>query len=247
MDRVYCNTSDAVFYSCDYGSRFLGCCANTSPNEVCANGCSSGSDLEVAAFESMYYENISPQSCDSTDGDEEAEWYTCLITSPPFLGCCTSNPCTQDGCPSNDLVAARLSTNETSKESFSAITFRDPSTSHDRTGAIIGSVLGGLVFIVVVQCALFWYWRRVRRSDVKKLDGKQSPQGTILPPRPRTNNAPILLISSIQIPILPCHLWCRNHQMMQKTSRVLSMNSTQIPCPSANSVHQLRHARCTSL
>lgn len=35
-----------------------------------------------------------------------SEWYICAHTSPPFSGCCKSNACAQNQCPSKDLMAA---------------------------------------------------------------------------------------------------------------------------------------------
>ncbi|KAJ9602820.1 hypothetical protein H2200_012600 [Cladophialophora chaetospira] len=37
-------------------------------------------------------------------------WYTCAANSVPFQGCCVSNPCNGQGCPSVDLRAAAVHT-----------------------------------------------------------------------------------------------------------------------------------------
>lgn len=125
MSGFYCNDSsptNSVFYSCDYGSRFLGCCADTSPNEVCEHGCSGGSVLEVAIFNSFDFDPIDKQSCEHTDGGQEGTWYTCPGDLSAFLGCCTIDPC-PSGCPLENLVAAQLSTETNSKGIFSSVTF----------------------------------------------------------------------------------------------------------------------------
>lgn len=119
--------------------------------------------------------------------------------------------------------------------------------SHDKTKAIIGGVLGGLAFFVIVQGALLWFWKKARKSDIQESNENRSPQGAVHLLRPLPNLALILLISSIQILISPFHLQCQDQQMIQTSSTALSMNSTQILCPLAKSVHQMHHEQCTSL
>lgn len=87
------------FYACDYGSRFVGCCTV----EPCVNGCAE-TQLKPASFLKEKYKDVTGALCPG-----ESNWWTCAGTTPPFLGCCKSNPCTQNGCPSKDLMAAILS------------------------------------------------------------------------------------------------------------------------------------------
>ena len=108
-----------TFYACDFGERFLGCCENGSPTDTCTNGCPQ-EDLLPASFDKEYYNYITKTAC--TRGD----WWSCEDTSPPFLGCCLSNPCL-DGCPPGDLTAAIFSQNQTSNPLYSAIP--DPPTT----------------------------------------------------------------------------------------------------------------------
>ena len=108
---------NATFYACDFGERFLGCCANGSPAVTCIHGCPQ-EDLLPASFEEEYYDYVTRASC--TRGD----WWSCANISPPFLGCCLSNPCL-DGCPPSDLTAAIFSPNQTDNPLYSAI----PNTS----------------------------------------------------------------------------------------------------------------------
>lgn len=131
-----------TFYACDFGERFLGCCEYGSPAETCRAGCPQ-EDLLPASFEKEYYYYITPAAC--TKGD----WWSCANTSPPFLGCCLSNPCF-DGCPPGDLTAAVFSQNQTDNPLYSAIpgapapasstTFSSTSTAASSTpGRITGA------------------------------------------------------------------------------------------------------------
>ena len=92
--------SGGTWYACSSGSNFVGCC-NSEP---CSNGCPDG-NLEPASFDPNYYGQFSDQQCSSG-----SRWYTCSKTSPPFLGCCKSNPCIS-GCPVGDVTAGFLSSN----------------------------------------------------------------------------------------------------------------------------------------
>ena len=41
------------------------------------------------------------------DCPDPASWYACT-SGTSFLGCCLSDPCTRDGCPASDLMAAEM-------------------------------------------------------------------------------------------------------------------------------------------
>lgn len=107
-------TLNVTFYACDFGERFLGCCDPGSPADTCINGCPQ-QNLLPATFDAEYYDYVTRAAC--TSGD----WWSCANTSPPFLGCCLSNPCL-DGCPFSDLTAAIFSENQTDNPLYSAIT-----------------------------------------------------------------------------------------------------------------------------
>lgn len=104
---------NVTFYACDFGEKFLGCCENGSPASTCTNGCPQ-EDLLPASFEKVYYDYVTRAAC--TRGD----WWSCADISPPFLGCCLSNPCL-GGCPPSDLTAAIFSLNQTDNPLYSAI------------------------------------------------------------------------------------------------------------------------------
>ena len=104
---------NVTFYACDFGERFLGCCVNGSSADTCTHGCPQ-EDLLPASFEKEYYDYTTRAACMSGD------WWSCESTTPPFLGCCLSNPC-QSGCPPSDLRAAIFTPNQTDNPLYSAI------------------------------------------------------------------------------------------------------------------------------
>ncbi|OCK92398.1 uncharacterized protein K441DRAFT_570129, partial [Cenococcum geophilum 1.58] len=65
--------SGGNWYSCGYGSRFVGCCKS----QPCVNNCPAG-NLEPASFDPSYYGKFPDQECSA------GSWYTCTGTTPPF-------------------------------------------------------------------------------------------------------------------------------------------------------------------
>ncbi|KAI1758861.1 hypothetical protein GGR53DRAFT_198024 [Hypoxylon sp. FL1150] len=177
--------------------RFIGCC-DVDP---CADGsgnCPSRS-LHPAGFDTAKYSEILVQSCDSDSSD--ADWFTC--TNGPFLGCCKSNPCDNEGtCSAGDLVAASLSDDADNAEIFltsssagpsstistsmsstsSAIATSTPASSQEDTSGssgtpvakIVGGTVGGVAGLILVVCFIFLYMRR-RAADARE---KQSALAT---------------------------------------------------------------------
>ncbi|KAL8697931.1 MAG: hypothetical protein Q9201_006850 [Fulgogasparrea decipioides] len=117
--------------ACGFGSRFVGCCLDASA--ACVNGCSD-EDLKPASFVKEHYLDITSSTC-----PEGSQWYTCATPDIPFMGCCTSNPCQLNGCPTNDLRAAYLSTDEAEAAPYSAVAdpsaVRTPASSLSPTSA----------------------------------------------------------------------------------------------------------------
>ena len=184
---------NVTFYACDFGERFLGCCANGSPADTCTAGCPQ-EDLLPASFEKEYYAYTTSAAC--TQGN----WWSCEDTLPPFLGCCLSNPCLS-GCPATDLRAAIFSPNQTDNPLYSAnldtstaassttssstsnaasstslhapgavhSTITSPSLIHKNpTKEIVGAVTGGIVavgFIFIVMLLLYRRLRSQRKTD----------------------------------------------------------------------------------
>ncbi|KAL8981805.1 MAG: hypothetical protein Q9205_003518 [Flavoplaca limonia] len=185
------------FSACGYGSRFVGCCLESSA--ACVDGCSQ-ENLKPASFVEQHYSNITKSQCPAG-----SKWWTCQFTLPTFMGCCTSDPCAQDGCPVDDLRAAKLSTDETEAGPYSALP--DPaatqtpsmsvspssssspssaaqsasgtatsetspsSTSH--TGTVVGGIVGGIVVVALLAILAFALLRRRRQ--------RQSPAAIALP------------------------------------------------------------------
>lgn len=114
-----------AWVACGFGSRFLGCCLQASA--ACLNGCSTD-DLKPASFLKDRYLDVTGSVC---PGD--SLWYTCKNTDPTFLGCCTSDPCAQNGCPTLDLRAARLSTDEAEAAPYSALPNPSSTTAQTST------------------------------------------------------------------------------------------------------------------
>ena len=181
------------WYVCDAGSRFVGCCNN----DPCSLGCKQG-NLKPASFNPAFYSLFPDILCDS------ASFYTCQNASPPFLGCCKSDPCNR-GCPTVDLVAAYLPDNErtacqfyargcppaSSTETASAPTSTPPASSSmtvpqaavsrkSSTGPIVGGVVGGVVGFAMIMILLFYCYRhsaksrKLRNSEVDARDSQQS-------------------------------------------------------------------------
>ncbi|KAL9010587.1 MAG: hypothetical protein Q9173_004498 [Seirophora scorigena] len=169
--------------ACGFGSRFVGCCLEAS--SACIIDCSA-EHLKPASFAKDRYLDVPGSVC-----PDDALWYTCQSTVPTFMGCCTSNPCLQHGCPAADLRAAHLSTNDAEAEPYSAIlgpeqtalesaassssTPSPPSSSatapapsstpHTDAPALVGGIIGGVaaaVFLASLAIAFFFLRRRRR-------------------------------------------------------------------------------------
>lgn len=97
--------SEGDFYICQGNStQFIGCCTS---NPCAVDGSCPQEHLRSSSFNGSYYDEIQPQACVTS----AAEWYTCNHETIPFLGCCSSNPCYAEGCPTHDLISAKLSDN----------------------------------------------------------------------------------------------------------------------------------------
>ncbi|KAK3395325.1 hypothetical protein B0T20DRAFT_31578 [Sordaria brevicollis] len=97
------------YYMCvDSKVEFIGCCT-VNPCTEERGGVCPDERLRVATFSSAKYEEIPAQMCAVVT--TEALWYTCNGTTPPFLGCCVTNPCRNGNCPTDDLRPAILNNN----------------------------------------------------------------------------------------------------------------------------------------
>src|SRR4051812_25136386 len=88
------------FHICENTTReFIGCCTM----DPCADGSGLCDKLHLreASFSESSYLVIPPQSCETSGGADN--FYTCKANNPPFLGCCTINPCVNMTFPSSNL------------------------------------------------------------------------------------------------------------------------------------------------
>ncbi|KAK3361952.1 hypothetical protein B0T24DRAFT_98779 [Lasiosphaeria ovina] len=126
--------SGGAFYTCqNNATEFLGCCTS----DPCRDG--SGrcpvANLRPASFPAELYYDIPPQECGSSgagsgsSSDPAALWYTCALTDPPFLGCCTANPCSSGSCPSGSLAAAKLNSDAGARSPFLSKSTTDTASS----------------------------------------------------------------------------------------------------------------------
>jgi hypothetical protein len=161
-----------TWYVCGAGSKskFVGCCS-TDPCSSKSNGCPAGS-LQPAAFSASAYGTFADQECSA------GLFYTC--TSPPFLGCCKSNPCAQGGCPRTDLASAFLSSDPGKAADFlpksksaggaapSAVGSMPMTESHASngmsTGAIVGIAIAAVAIIAGLTGAFIYVFVKRRRA-----------------------------------------------------------------------------------
>ncbi len=177
-----CPTGGSFYICQNNATEFIGCCT-TNP---CANG--SGecpkANLRPTSFSGDAYGDIPPQQC--AGNDKAALFYTCMHNVPPFLGCCTSNPCASGSCPSSRLSAAKLSTDPAARAAFVTEVSppqappQPPSTeTHSGgglpTGAIVGIAVGGaLVVFAVIGLVMYrcgWLARKRKERQTVMAQG----------------------------------------------------------------------------
>lgn len=163
--------SGGAFYICDKSAQeFIGCCTS----DPCADG--SGQcpkeNLRSSSFSGDKYKDIPAQEC--AGNNETARWYTCMATLPPFLGCCSDNPCATGACLANELEAARLSPDSAARAAFLALETTTPASTDNGgmalpAGAIWGIVIGSLVLVMALVAVLVykcgWYARKRKERE----------------------------------------------------------------------------------
>jgi hypothetical protein len=166
---------------------FLGCCMI----DPCAMGCPAGA-LYPASFNPAIYGAFRDSNCSGGP----TNFWTCPVTSPTFLGCCASNPCSNGGqCPREDLSAAYLNADigaaqlqlflgiesNTAGPPYIAAapdvantppTWAVPHDSKLSRGSIAGIINGSMaVFLIIAVLATIFRFKLVR---------KQNPNRTLL-------------------------------------------------------------------
>lgn len=168
------------FHICENTKReFIGCCTTDPCSD--GSGLCETTNLRAASFSESSYLDIQPQSCDSTGGDNH--FYTCTANDPPFIGCCTINPCVNMTCPSANLRAAVLSSDHDDRASFLS-----PSTSPHggkssasakpglnglSSGAVAGIVVSIVILLVLIGGFVLWRrhnWTPLRSSRPRHRD-----------------------------------------------------------------------------
>jgi hypothetical protein len=100
------------FFVCEHNTtEFIGCCT-IDPRQD-GRGICPEENLRNASFSPSGFAEIMPQDC----GDDSSSWYTCNFTSPPFLGCCKTNPCDAP-CAPGDIAPAKLSNDGVARGAF---------------------------------------------------------------------------------------------------------------------------------
>lgn len=117
------------FYTCDYSSRFLGCCTN----DPCDDGCPA--DKVRLITYNTGFTRPSPGLCSAG-----SFWYKCPKTDPLF-GCCRREACWSGGFLDANLTAATLSADSQAKDPWSS---SGKPSKGENTGAIVGGVVGGV-------------------------------------------------------------------------------------------------------
>ncbi|ROW01907.1 hypothetical protein VMCG_05531 [Cytospora schulzeri] len=159
------------FYVCqDAETQFLGCCTI----DPCASGkgyCPQDS-LRNSSYSKDSYISIPPENCASPYNS--TSWYTCSGVTPPFMGCCASNPCRNNGCPSDDLLAARVDDDPSNASVFLTATGTAPSSTASSsadnsstslsTGAIVGIAIGSSFTALIAAVILFLCYKRREKA-----------------------------------------------------------------------------------
>ncbi|KAJ5885104.1 hypothetical protein N7495_009614 [Penicillium taxi] len=167
--------SGGTWYVCPNAPHFVGCCSSDPCTNVDANSTSPCPDVYYASFDPSIFNSILPNSCiDSANG----HWYTCNYTDPPFLGCCSSNACTnKTGCSADDLLAAAWSS--ASRNQFTL--FQDEGTGDNDdegsggggglSGGAIAGIVVGVVAALAIVGALVWFFMRRRNKKAAAMSG----------------------------------------------------------------------------
>ncbi|RDW61160.1 uncharacterized protein DSM5745_10658 [Aspergillus mulundensis] len=158
-----------TWYACPDQPYFVGCCSSDPCTGISPRSTSPCPENGTypASFNPAIFDSFLPNTC---IGAENAHWYTCNFTTPPFLGCCLKNPCAEGNCSAEDLVQAAWSDAGGNKNQYEL--FRDEAAGSDELsgGAIAGIVIGAVAALGIVL-ALGWLCMRRRRRRKNRTPG----------------------------------------------------------------------------
>ncbi|KAK1778162.1 hypothetical protein QBC45DRAFT_170043 [Copromyces sp. CBS 386.78] len=175
------------FYICsDSPVEFFGCCS-IDPCTEAAGGFCPDDKVEYASFSADKWYEIPGQQCFRPN---EGVWWACRQINTPFLGCCTTNPCAEEGCPLENIRPAILSnqTYEHDQILYPKGSGIVPQPSETRAGdggdgglskgAIAGIAVGAVIAALIIFAGIMWKcgWLPGKKKD----DGNQeaeAPQG----------------------------------------------------------------------
>ncbi|KAG8161252.1 hypothetical protein KVR01_009516 [Diaporthe batatas] len=165
-----------TFYSCSEATHhFIGCC--TENPCIDGTGYCPQTSLRYTSYNKDSYRSILPQSCVAPYN--ESTWYTCSEIDSPFMGCCSSNPCADGGCPQKDLLAAQVSDIEENAAPFMASA--SSSGGGLSKGAIAGIAVGCAAAVLIVVGILFLLYRRREKRRRDELASKAQPNAEATP------------------------------------------------------------------
>ena len=169
--------SGGTWYACPDEPYFLGCCSS----DPCTNSNTTSPcpDVYAASFNPSIFDSISPNTCVNSSSNK---WYSCNHTSPPFLGCCSSNPCEKThGCPKEDIIASSWSQSRSDQfalfkdgddggESGEGGDGGDSGGNSLSGGAIAGIVVGCVAGVAILIFAV-WFLSRRRKKRQAPAEG----------------------------------------------------------------------------
>lgn len=194
--RLSCPYGGTFFVCENNTTEFVGCCTSDPCHD--GRGTCSNENLRTTSFSHDSFAAIMPQDC----SDSSASWYTCNFTSPPFLGCCKTDPCAAP-CVSADLTPAKLSRDVVARSAFlteslptSPQTSGALSTAPAATNAtepqqplsaltIAGYSIGAAALVVLVALCMYVWGRRSgkRRSRQEPPATEHNPENSVLGPQ----------------------------------------------------------------
>ncbi|KAI0551930.1 hypothetical protein F4679DRAFT_592907 [Xylaria curta] len=182
------------FHICqDSSTRFIGCC-DVDPCTPELDGRCPMPNLFNSSFSASSGVKFSPQSCASPFNS--SIWFTCTYARPPFLGCCTNDPC-NNGCLVGHLVPATLSEDPADASQFmlpktTTVSSPSPTATSDQAGessskqigTIVGTSLAGVVILLLVIGAYLWLKRREEAQEERV----RQPEDSFFTTSPNNNS-----------------------------------------------------------